>query len=158
VSSTDRQSLMLRTQEIISSSPDGITAREAYKRALVERFGTDMDALLEHTSSLASGMLSGIRKRTYELPSEDTQLPLNLPQVIGIRTEHGDLLVHRDHADLGQVRQWVREARQHHSTQRLRFDRFEQQLDLVKDEPDALPWWSAKALALSIEVGRPDGE
>ena len=151
--STDRQSLILRTQEIVNAAVDGITTREAYKRALIERFGNDVNALLEHASSLASGILSGIRRRTYELPPDDPQLPLLVPQVIGIRTDQGDLLVHREHADLGQIRQWVREGRQYHSAQRLRFERFETQLDAIKDEPDALPWWSAKAMILGIEPG-----
>jgi mannitol-1-phosphate/altronate dehydrogenase len=155
--SNDRQSLILRTQEIVSRHPEGITSREAYKQALLERYKNDPAGMADHAATLAVGTLSQLRKRTYELPPEDPSLPLAIPQWIGIRTDEGDLLVARDEAELGQVRQWAREAESHHSTQKLRIKRFRERLDTVKDEPDALPWWSAKNLILSIEEA-PSGE
>lgn len=154
--SNDRQSLILRTQEIIRRHPEGMTSRDAYAQALVERFGGDMQAMAQHAATLAVGTLSALRKQTYELPPEDPTLPLAIPQWIGIRTEEGDLLIARDQAELGQVRQWSREAESHHSTQKLRMKRLRERLDLIKDEPDALPWWTAKNLILSIEQAPSD--
>ena len=149
--SNDRQSLVLRTQEIIRQHPEGITSREAYAQALMERFGNDAAAMAQHAATLAVGTLSALRKQTYVLPPEDPMLPLAIPQWIGIRTEDGDLLIERDQAELGQVRQWAREAESHHSTQKLRIKRLRERLDVIKDEPDSLPWWAAKNQILSVE-------
>lgn len=156
--SIDRQSLILRTQEIVARNPKGITSKEAFAQALMERYGDDPSALAQVAASFAVSALSGLRKRTYDLPPEDPMLPLSIPQWIGIRTEDGDLLVAREEAELDQVRQWAREAESHHSTQKLRMKRFRERLDLIKDEPGSLPWWSAKNLILSIEEEKPDGE
>jgi hypothetical protein len=154
--SNDRQSLILRAQEIITSNPDGMTARMAYKSALLERFKGDPEALAEHAASLAAGTLAGLRKRTYDLPDTEIGALFNIPQVIGIRTEDGDLLVSRDHADTDQVQQWAREGDQYHSTQRLRFRRFREQLEPLKELEKPIPWWEGKSRLLQIEQGPAD--
>lgn len=143
------RALSLRAQEIISASADGMTTAQAMEAVLRERFAGDPDGLLKWAASVGSSGLKGIRKRTYEIPDLFQGTLIQIPQVIGVTTPEGDLLIPRDKATLGQVRQWAREASQHHSVQKLRFKRFREQLDTtLKEESDELPWWSARALML----------
>lgn len=146
----DRASLQLRAQEIINANPEGMTTREAMKRAILERYPNDIEAVAEAFAAVAQGSLSGLRKRTYELPDSEGAL-FELPAIIGIRTEDGDLLVPRQHANLGQARQWQREGEQHHATQLLRFKRASNDLEPLKDEPAELPWWSARNMLTAVD-------
>lgn len=148
------QSLKLRAQEIIANTEGHITLRQAVKRALVERFDGNFDALAEAAATLGAASLSGIRKRTYELPEEDGQdvLPFDIPEVIGIRTPEGDLLVHRPSAEVGHVRQWVREGHQHHAAQKYRFNKFAKELDLIEDLDDALEWNKGREVLTEKEL------
>lgn len=139
----DRASLQLRAQEIINASPNGMHIREALKRALLERYGHDPDALAEAAASYGAASMAGLRKRTYELPDDEGAL-FQIPGVIGNRTEDGDLLIPRENANLGQVRQWQKEGQQHHATQLLRFKRAGKSLEPLKEEPADLPWWQAR--------------
>jgi hypothetical protein len=59
---------------------------------------------------------------------------------------------------LTQVKQWQKEGLQHHSTQVLRFKRAGRDLESLKDEPDDLPWWSARAMLTGIELDDEDDE
>lgn len=154
----DRASLQLRAQEIINAHPTGISVREAVKQALIERFGHDENALAEFAATVTAPSLTGLRKRTYELPDPGEQLMFEIPQVIGIRTEDGDLLVSRDHADLGQVRQWLDEGCQHHATQHLRFKRGKAEIEPLKNEDGSLPWWSARHMLAQAEEEADGGE
>src|SRR6266700_8372792 len=86
------------------------------------------------------------------------QLMFEVPQVIGIRTEDGDLLVSRDHADLSQVRQWLGEGRQHHATQLLRFKRGQAEIEPLKNEEGTLPWWSARHMLAQADDEAADDE
>jgi hypothetical protein len=156
--STDRRSLQLRAQEIINASPDGMTVNEALKRALLERYGNDVEALANAAASLGAGMLKGLRKRTYDLPEQEDGVLFQIPSVIGISTPEGDLLIPREQANTGQVKQWQKEGLQHHSTQVLRFKRAGRDLESLKDEPDDLPWWSARAMLTGIELDDEDDE
>lgn len=155
--SNDRASLQLRAQEIITASPDGMTVREALKRAILERYPNDPERIAEAFASAASGAMSGLRKRTYELPDDDGAL-FEIPAVIGIRTEDGDLLVQREAAQAGQVLQWQREGHQHHATQLLRFKRAGTALEMLKDQDPALPWWKARHMLTSGESEADDGQ
>jgi hypothetical protein len=83
--------------------------------------------------------MSGIRKRTYEIPEQQAMLT-DIPGVIGITSPDGDMFVQRSEATVGQVRQWNREALQHHSTQRLRHKRFREELKLINDIPENAKW------------------
>lgn len=149
----DRASLQLRAQEIINANPTGISVRDAVKQALIERFGHDENALADFAATVTASSLTGLRKRTYELPDPDTQMMFEIPQVIGIRTQEGDLLVARDHADLDQVRQWLDEGCQHHATQHLRFKRGKAEVEPLKNEPGTLPWWSARHMLVQGDEG-----
>lgn len=153
----DRNSLRLRAQEILLQHPEGMTTRAAMRQALEERFRDDPTGLLEYATGASDSLLRGLRQRTYELPEIDEATLFDIPPVIGISTPEGDLLISADLATLGQVRQWHREATQHIATQRLRRRRFQHQtLELLDNEPDELPWPSARALvqqhALSQQV------
>lgn len=148
MSRTDRASIQLRVQEVINNSPAGITARSALLVVLAERFKDDAAGLLEYAASVSESSVKGLRKRTYELPENGDAL-FEIPPVIGISTPDGDLFVPRETANLGQVRQWVREGDQHHSTQSLRFKRFGAEIEPLKEEPDELPWWSARSMLCS---------
>ncbi len=139
----DKASLQLRAQEIINASAQGMNIRQALKQALLERYGHDLDALAEAAAAFGASGMSGLRKRTYELPDDQASL-FQIPNVIGIRTEDGDLLIPRQNANLGQVRQWQKEGHQHHATQLLRFKRAGKELEAVKEEPAELPWWQAR--------------
>ena len=143
--STDKASLQLRAQEIINAHPEGMTTRAALKQAILERYQHNADALADVAVSFAGTIMSNLVKATHNLPDDNGTL-FQIPGVIGIRSEDGDLLIARDHADLDQVRQWVREGLQHHSTQRLRFKRANAELESLKDEDGSLPWWSARAM------------
>ena len=140
---SDRASLQLRAQEIINASPDGMSIREALKQALLEKYGHDPDALAEAAAAFGASAMSGLRKRTYELPDDQGAL-FQIPNVIGIRTDDGDLLISRRHANLGQVRQWQKEGQQHHATQLLRFKRAGKDLEPLKEEPAETLWLQAR--------------
>lgn len=154
----DRASLQLRAQEIINANPAGMSVREAVKQALLERYGHDENALADFAAAVAASSLTGLRKRTYELPDPDAPLMFEIPQVIGIRTEDGDLLVSRDHADLGQVCQWLDEGCQHHATQHLRFKRGKAEVEPLKNEPRSLPWRSARHMLTQPDSEAPGDE
>src|SRR6266700_1473191 len=135
----DRGTVQARAQEISCNSSKPITVREACRQALHELYGNNPDALLEAAATLAAGAMSGLRQRTYELPEQAT-LTSDIPGIIGITTPEGDLIIPRAEAAAGQVRQWNREALQHHSTQRLRHKRFAKDLKIAEDEPDETGW------------------
>jgi hypothetical protein len=135
----DRGTIQLRAQEIVLSSLIPITLRDACRRVLEERYRDDPAGLLEAATTLAAGAMTGIRKRTYEIPEQQAALT-DIPGVIGITSPEGDMFVQRSEATVGQVRQWNREAMQHHSTQRLRHKRFRDELGLVEDIPDEAQW------------------
>lgn len=146
---SERASIMLRVQEVINNSAEGVTTRQALIQALAERYKDDVAGLLEYAASSAESSLRGLRKRTYELPETDALF--EIPPVIGIATPDGDLFVPRESANLGQVRQWLREGDRHHATQSLRFKRFRTEIEPLKEEPDELPWWSARAMLCGEE-------
>jgi len=141
----DRGTVQARAQEISCSSPTPITVRDACKQALRELYGNNPDALLEAAATLAAGAMSGLRQRTYQLPEQAT-LTSDIPGVIGITTPDGDLIIPRPEATAAQVRQWAKEAMQHHSTQRLRFKRFAKDLAVAEDEPDDVKWTEMRAI------------
>lgn len=143
---SDKQALTLRAQEIINSSPNGMTTKDAMKQALRERYANDPDGIFEVAASLAASTMKGLRKRTFEL-GDNAQLGLfAMPTVIGVRTTEGDLLVARDQASAGHIKQWQREGQQHHATQHLRFKRLGEELKVIKDVPDEMPWVEARRM------------
>lgn len=138
----ERNSLRLRAQEILHNAPDGMTTREALKRALTERFAHDPQGLLEFAVSSSDSLLKGLRQRTYELPE---LVLFDPPPVLGITTPDGDFIVSTEVATTGQVRQWDRERGQWLATQVLRGQRFrEQSLDPIADIDDETPWSKAR--------------
>jgi hypothetical protein len=139
------RSVQLRAQEIIANSPDAITTIEAVERALRERF-PDYDQLLKVAASTTASTLKGIRKQTYVLPDEGQGSLFEIPAYIAVTTPEGDLIVPKDHATLGQVRQWSREGQQHHSTQTLRFKRAGQDLGVLEDLDDEVSWSQARKM------------
>src|SRR6266536_1579478 len=141
----DRGTVQARAQEISCNSPAPITVRAACRQALQELYGNDPAALLEAAATMAAGAMTGLRQRTYELPEQLT-LTSDIPGVIGITTPDGDLIIPRSEATAGQVRQWNREALQHHSTQRLRHKRFAKDLKVAEDEPDESRWTEHRAV------------
>jgi hypothetical protein len=153
---SDRNSLQLRAQEIIIANPEGMTVKEALKRAILERYPNDPERIAEAFASAAQSAMSGLRKRTYELPDDNGVALFEVPEVIGVRTEDGDLLVTRQVASLGQIRSWQKDGHQHHAAQALRFKRAGNQLDPLKDESDRLPWVNARQMLAAIEEGSGD--
>lgn len=141
----DRGTVQARAQEISCNSIAPITVREACKRALFELYGDSPEALLEAAATLAASTMAGLRQRTYELPEQAT-LTSDIPGVIGITTPEGDLIIPRAEATVEQVRQWNREALQHHSTQRMRHKRFQKDLQIAEDEPGEVKWTEARAV------------
>lgn len=141
----DRGTVQARAQEISCNSPTPITVREACKQALRELYGNNPDALLDAAATLAAGAMSGLRQRTYQLPEQLT-LTSDIPGVIGITTPDGDLIIPKSEATAAQVRQWAKEAMQHHSAQRLRFKRFAKDLEIADDEPDETRWAELRAV------------
>lgn len=152
-----KSSLVLRAQEIINGSADGMTTKDAMKRAILERYADDPQGMAEAFASFAQSSMKGLRKRTYEM-TDATQLALfATPAVIGVRTKDGDLLVPREQAHAGHIRQWQKEGQQHHATQHLRFTRFGEELKLIKDVPDETPWESARRMLPVAESSEDDG-
>lgn len=147
---SERASIMLRVQEVIANSTEPLTGRDALRRVLAERFKDDPAGLLDYAASASESWLGGLRKRTYELPEGDALF--ELPLWIGIATPDGDLFVSRECATVDQARQWVREGRQHHSTQSLRFERAASALEAIADVPGETPWWEARALMAGAVV------
>lgn len=143
MSKLDR-TIQLRAQEIAHNSAGPINLTEAIKQAFLERY-RDLDSLAGAAAQLGASSLKGVRLRTFDLPEENGQGTLfDIPQWIGISTPEGDLLIPKDQANLGEVRQWTKEGQQHHSTQQLRFKRFGKELDGVEDLPDELGWAEAR--------------
>lgn len=153
--SIDR-TLQLRVQEVINASPIPIAARDALKKVLLERY-TSLEELAEAAATIGMSALNGIAKATYNLPETDQGSLFDVPSVIAIRTPQGPLLIPRDQATAGQVRQWAEEGLQHHSTQRLRFKRAVKDLKAISDLDVETPWADARqALAerKELEGGR----
>jgi hypothetical protein len=92
--------------------------------------------------------MTGIRKRTYEIPEQPELALTDMPSVIGITTPGGDMFVQRSEATVGQVRQWNREALQHHSTQRLRHKRFRDDLKLIDDIHEDAGWLETRPIQI----------
>lgn len=148
----DKASLQLRAQEIINASPDGMTTKDALKQAILERYRDDPTALADLAASLAQSTMKGLRRRTYELPDRGQVALFDIPTVIANRTKDGDLIVPRDHANVGQVQQWQREGDQYHSTQALRFKRFGEDLKPLASVDASLPWQAARRMLSSAPV------
>lgn len=144
--SHEKASLQLRAQEIINASPAGMTTTEALERAIWERFKDDPRGMAKFAAVATQSTMKGLRKRTYELPDPDQAALFDIPSVIGVPTDEGDLLVPREHANLGQVRQWQKDGQKHHATQLLRFKRAGADLAPLEDEPCDLPWQSARRM------------
>lgn len=139
------RSIQLRVQEIVNNSPVPINVHDALEQVLRERFGDDLDALRKWAASAGVSSMKGLRKRTYELPEADDQGSLfDVPTVIGIITPEGDLLIPKDQANTGHVRQWTKEGLQHHATQRLRFKRAVTDLETLSDVADEVLWSDAR--------------
>lgn len=138
------RSIQIRAQEIVNSSPTPIHTLDAVKQALRERYH-DLDAMTEAAASIMAASMKGLRKRTYELSDSDDQGSLfDVPPVIGVTTPEGDLLIPKDQANTGHVRQWTREGLQHHATQRMRFKRAVGELETLTDVTDDVPWADAR--------------
>lgn len=153
------QSIRVRAQEIIQNSPTAMGTQEALEQALVERYQDDFAGLAKAAAALGAGALKGIRKRTYEIQEEDGQGSLfDVPSYIGIRTTQGDMLVPKDQATLGHVRQWQREGQQHHATQLQRFKRAGKALDSLKDEDESLEWFEARPKMLGLPSAESEDE
>lgn len=132
------RSIQLRAQEIANTSSEPITTVAAVKQALRERFGDDIDALYDAAATSAVGALRSLKGSTHHLPPQDGLF--DIPQVIVVSTEDGDLVVPKAQASTGHVRQWQREGQQHHSVQLTRFKRFGKDLQAVEDHDDEIPW------------------
>jgi hypothetical protein len=133
---SDQQWLVLRTQEIIAQSKE-INGRDAVKAALRERFDGNFEQLLNFAVSMTS-VLKKLSKSTYELPDQPTLM--DIPQTIVVNTDEGPLFVDRQSAELGQIRQWVVDGLQHHSSQRYRFSRLAKDLKNLDSYPDEIAW------------------
>lgn len=152
---TDRSSIMLRVQEVIHRSPSPITAHDALKQVLTERYGDDPNGLLDFAAGAGQSLLRGLRKSTYNLNADAGAALFDIPSVIAITDSDTELFLSRDEADLGQVRQWAREGTQHHAVQSLRFTRLVAEIETLKEEPDGLPWMSARdMLHASLGTGQ----
>ena len=120
------RSLVARTQQIIVDATGQVTSRDALRQAVVERYGSDVDALIDAFVAASMSGLRELRKRTYELDEGPTLF--NLPSVIGVTTADGDLFVHLNDATAGQVQQWAAEGEQYHGSQRSRFKAIRKQV------------------------------
>jgi len=142
VSNKIDRGVQLRAQEIMLTSGEPISVIEALKQAIRERFGADIEALIEATATATAGSLRGLKRASYHLPDDDDGQGslFDIPQVIVVSTEDGDLVVPKAQAETGHVRQWQREGRQHHSVQLSRFKRFGNDLETVADQDDEIPW------------------
>jgi len=147
--SIDR-TLQLRAQEIIMASPTAIAARDALKMALLERY-TSLEEMAEAAASFSVSALNKLVKSTYNLPDTSQGSLFDVPSVIAIRTpDRGPVLIPRSEATVGQVRQWVKEGKQFHSTQRLRFERAAEDLEALEGVDEAALFVEARQ---ALEAG-----
>lgn len=150
------QTVKLRTQQIIEQASRPILVQDAIKQALAD---FDRDQLLEMVASMGAAQMKGMRKQTYELPDQHTQLSLfEIPAIIGISTPEGDELVHRDQATLDEVRQWAREGARHHQVQLFRFVRARADLATVDDVEGVTGWPEARKILGERHSALPAGE
>lgn len=155
--SIDR-TLQLRVQEVINASPIPIAARDALKQVLLERYKS-IDELAEAAATIGMSSLKSLAKSTYSLPEHDQASLFDVPGVIAIRTPQGPLFIAKAQAELEQVRQWLKEGDQHHSTQRLRFKRANKEVAAIEDLDGSTPWDEArKVLAERLEKELEGGE
>lgn len=141
--SLDR-TLQLRVQEIINASPVPIAAHDALVKALLERF-TTLEEMAEATATISRSYLNVLAKATYNLPETGEDALFDVPLVIAVRTpDKGLVLIPKDQALVGQVRQWAEEGLQHHGTQRLRFKRAVKDLKALSDLDPETPWADAR--------------
>jgi hypothetical protein len=138
------QTIKLRAQQILNSSSGPMLIRDAILKALEESKYTT-EQLREMLATVASTSMKGLKQRTFDLPEPTGQLSLfDIPQVIGITTPQGDLLIPKDQATLDEVGQWTREGLQHHETQALRFRRAKDDVALLDDLDGDIGWTEAR--------------
>lgn len=142
------QTLKLRIAEIIHSANGEITEREAIKAALVERYGGDYEALLDYATTATRGAVRALRRQTYELPESQGFL-FDVPEVISNRGPEGYTFIARDAATVGHVRQWIKEARQYHATQKTRFDKAAAELEEATADADPAQLWTDFRVAIA---------
>lgn len=135
------QTIVLRAQEIINTADKPITAQQALVQALLDRY-TTIEEMAQAAASFAGGVARKLARSTYELPEPNGLF--DIPSTISNSTPDGVLLIQRDQAAVGQVRQWIKEARQYHSTQSLRFKRADEELSLLSDVDDEVLWAEAR--------------
>ena len=135
------KTLILRAQEIINKAGKPMGAREAIKIVLRER-ALSYEEMLDVAAGLAQGAMRALRKSTFDLPDQDGLF--DIPAVISNSTPDGPLFISRDQANVGQVRQWVREGRAHHAIQHLRFKRAADEMTALDDIADEIPWSEAR--------------
>lgn len=140
------RTLQLRAQEIISKSEDPISIQAAVEQALRERTKGDYDMVVKIASAIGASSMNGLRKRTYDLPEMREDTLFDIPALIVIGTPDGDLFVPRDHASTAHTRQWIREGRQHHGAQSMRFERADEDMAAIEDVADDVPWSEAREL------------
>jgi len=133
--------LIARAQEIIAKSEESITAHEAITQALPERYPT-REAMAAAAATALGSLSRQLKTATYHIPESDGLF--DIPAVISNNTPDGVLFIKHDDAPLGGVRQWIREGRQYHAAQHLRFQHAGDQVKPIKDVPDEVPWSDAR--------------
>lgn len=145
------KSLILRANEIASSSPDRISGHDALLKAVQDRYGDDAAALrLALAEQLTKGMKE-LARSTHVLPEQDGLF--DAPSVIAINTEEGPLFVPREMASVTEVRQWAVEGLRMHTVQRKRFERAVQEVDDIARASDKDLWVEAREEFRGIAAG-----
>jgi hypothetical protein len=146
MSAVGKTTIQVRAQELIEKSGRALLVRDAVVMALRE-LCPDRESAIELAATFMAGMGLALRRESYDLPEHNGQGTLfDVPTWIVVTSPEGDLAIEKDHATMGQVRQWRREGQQHHATQHLRFKRAGEELDLISDLDDELPWAEARAI------------
>lgn len=123
------KSLIARANELANASKDPVELEQSLVNALLERHGHDAMALARAWAHQERSQLSQIRKRSYHLPKDPTLF--DLPPVIVIQTPDGDLLL-PEGTRLGKhVKQWVREGKRYHKSQRTRFEKIAEKVEAL---------------------------
>jgi len=116
------RTLIARAQELAADGPDHrVQATVALTAAILERYGDDPKRIAEEWATREAGSLKKARENSYKQPDNPTLF--DVPSVIVITSDAGDVFIKRDQATVAEVRQWAREGLKWHTGQTKSFTR-----------------------------------
>lgn len=122
------RSLIARAQELAAEGPDErVQATVALTAAIMERYGDDPKRIAEEWALKEAGGLRQARVNSYKTPDNPTLF--DVPSVIVITSDAGDLFIKKEHANVAEVLQYASEGLKWHTGQTKNFARLKERIE-----------------------------